>query len=124
MSKSQLLRNAATRRVFFHNGRFYALRDDAWRFYVSGEIDSGLWYPRKPAGEWDPLEELAAQPAQADVDIADRPLKLRGSVDLLWTYAQLGEVVGFLQTLTAEDVASLCQPAPGGWVAGLRNQDP
>jgi cytochrome c peroxidase len=47
--KTPSLRNAARRRVFFHNGITHSLRD-AIRFYAERDVVPGRWYPRRPDG--------------------------------------------------------------------------
>lgn len=42
--KVPTLRNVATRKVFFHNGRFKTLRD-ALRFYVRRDTNPDEFYP-------------------------------------------------------------------------------
>ena len=44
MFKTPTLRNVATRKVFFHNGKFKSLHD-VIRFYNTRDTDPGQWYP-------------------------------------------------------------------------------
>lgn len=44
MFKTPTLRNVATRKVFFHNGRFKSLRD-VIGFYNTRDTNPELWYP-------------------------------------------------------------------------------
>jgi cytochrome c peroxidase len=101
MFKTPTLRNVATRRSFFHNGRFKSLRD-AIRFYNTRDTNPELWYPvvdgvvrkfddlppayRPNIDDQAPLDGRArgSRPAMSDQDIDD--------------------LLAFLQTLTDDDV--------------------
>jgi cytochrome c peroxidase len=54
------LRNAARRRVFFHNGVFHSL-EDVLRFYAERDTQPQKWYPRGPAGSTLKFDDLPAQ---------------------------------------------------------------
>jgi len=47
--KTPSLRNVAGRRVFFHNGIFYTLRQ-VMEFYVQRDTNPEKWYPRDANG--------------------------------------------------------------------------
>lgn len=49
MFKTPTLRNVATRKVFFHNGKYTSLRE-AIRFYATRDTDPERWYGRNSAG--------------------------------------------------------------------------
>jgi cytochrome c peroxidase len=54
------LRNAARRRVFFHNGVFHSL-EEVLRFYAERDTQPQKWYPRGPAGSTLKFDDLPAQ---------------------------------------------------------------
>jgi cytochrome c peroxidase len=100
MFKTPTLRNVATRRAFFHNGRFKSLRE-VIRFYNTRDTNPELWYPvingvvrkfddlppayRPNIDDQAPLDGRArgSRPAMSDQDIDD--------------------LLAFLQTLTDDD---------------------
>jgi cytochrome c peroxidase len=97
MFKSPTLRNAATRSVFFHNGRFHNL-EDVMHFYVERDTNPGKWYPKRANGKVDKFNDLP--PRERDnVDLADAPMdrKLGGKPAL--NEAEIRDVIAFLQTL-------------------------
>jgi cytochrome c peroxidase len=49
MFKTPTLRNVATRKVFFHNGKYTSLRE-AIRFYATRDTDPEKWYGRNAEG--------------------------------------------------------------------------
>jgi cytochrome c peroxidase len=49
MFKTPTLRNVATRKVFFHNGKYTSLRE-AIRFYATRDTDPEKWYGRNTEG--------------------------------------------------------------------------
>ena len=54
------LRNAATRRVFFHNGVFHRL-EDVVRFYAERDTQPQKWYSRRADGTAAKFDDLPAQ---------------------------------------------------------------
>jgi cytochrome c peroxidase len=101
MFKTPTLRNVATRRVFFHNGRFHSLKE-ALRFYVRRDTDPALWYP----ADADVVEKFDDMPPElrSNVDVVDEPLtKARGAAPV-WSDADIDDVIAFLKTLTDRDV--------------------
>jgi cytochrome c peroxidase len=105
--KTPTLRNVATRKVFFHNGRFHTLRE-ALRFYVRRDTDPGLWYPVSASGATDRFDDLPAS-ARANVDRSDEPLTRREGGVPAWSDAEIDDVIAFLRTLTDRDVLHLNQ---------------
>ncbi len=71
-SKRRRCANAATRAVFFHNGRFHTLKE-ALRFYVRRDTDPRLWYPVSAAGAVVKFDDLPSA-ARANIDVLDEPL--------------------------------------------------
>jgi len=100
MFKTPTLRNVATRRVFFHNGRFHTLRD-ALRFYVQRDTDPQLWYPAGENGvvKFDDLPSAR----RGNVDVTDLPLTLAKGAQPIWNDAEIDDVIAFLKTLSDGD---------------------
>lgn len=71
--KTPVLRNAATRRVFMHNGKFRSLRE-VLRFYASRDTQPGLWYPTDAQGRLRKFDDLP----QAYVNNIDHQAPLDG----------------------------------------------
>jgi cytochrome c peroxidase len=95
------LRNVATRRVFFHNGRFHTLRD-ALRFYVRRDTEPLAWYPASAGGAADKFDDLP--PALRDnVDRHTEPLTRAAGEAPVWSDAEIDDVIAFLRTLTDAD---------------------
>ncbi len=91
------LRNAALRRVFFHNGVFRRL-EDAVRFYAERDTQPQRWYPRAPDGDVLKFDDLPPQyrrnldtRAPFDRHTGDRPAM---------SDADVRDIVAFLNALT------------------------
>jgi cytochrome c peroxidase len=100
MFRTPSLRNAATRRVFFHNGVLHSL-SDAVRFYAERDTQPQKWYPRAPDGSTLKFDDLPAEyrgnldrQAPFDRQAGDAPT-LRDE--------DIADIVAFLQTLTDGD---------------------
>ncbi|WP_424191918.1 cytochrome-c peroxidase [Ampullimonas aquatilis] len=92
------LRNVATRKVFFHNGRFTNLRDTLG-FYVRRDINPEEWYPLAADGTVLKFNDLPAQ-YQGNVNITEVPYnRQRGGVAAL-NATEIDDVIQFLNTLT------------------------
>lgn len=98
------LRNAAARRVFFHNGRFHSLRD-VLVFYVERDTDPGKWYPTGPDGKVEKFNDLPPR-YRSNVDTTDPPLDRKLGQRPVWNEQQIDDVLAFLNTLTDQDVAT------------------
>ncbi|HEY4069786.1 MAG TPA: cytochrome c peroxidase [Burkholderiaceae bacterium] len=96
MFKTPSLRNTATRRVFFHNGRFRTL-DEVLHFYAERDTDPGKWYPRTPAGGFEP-DDLPAR-YRANLDRVDVPFTRRPGEKPLLGSAEIADLIAFLRTL-------------------------
>jgi cytochrome c peroxidase len=107
MFKTPTLRNVATRKVFFHNGKMKSLRE-VLRFYNTRDTAPELWYP-VVSGVARKFDDLPAQ-YQANID-TQAPLDGRpaGSAPPM-TEQDLDDLEAFLGTLTDADVAN--QPPP------------
>ncbi|MGK8208343.1 cytochrome-c peroxidase [Burkholderia cenocepacia] len=95
--KTPSLRNTATRRVFFHNGRFHALKD-VLRFYVRRDTDPAKWYAKDRRGHVVPYDDLPAN-LRANVDTTDAPLTRRRGERPVWSERDIDDVAAFLATL-------------------------
>lgn len=96
--KVPTLRNVATRRVFFHNGRFNNLRDVV-AFYVRRDTNPEEWYPSAADGSVLKFDDLPAD-LRANVNITEVPYnRKRGEMPAL-SAAEIDDVVRFLGTLT------------------------
>jgi len=98
MFKTPTLRNVATRRAFFHNGRFHAL-EDAVRFYVRRDTDAEHWFPKSARGAIDKFDDLP-RGLRGNVDTITAPLDRRRGQPTVWNDAEIADVVAFLKTLT------------------------
>ncbi|HEY6452357.1 MAG TPA: cytochrome c peroxidase [Steroidobacteraceae bacterium] len=106
MFKTPTLRNAASRCVFFHNGRFHDLRA-ALRFYVRRDTDPRLWYPASALGvvKFDDLPPRR----RLNVDIIDLPLNRSAGQQPVWSDTEIDDVIAFLATLSDSDTRT-CGP--------------
>jgi cytochrome c peroxidase len=91
------LRNAAVRRVFFHNGAFHRL-EDAVRFYAERDTDPQKWYPHGPDGRVSKFDDLPAK-YRSNVDREPPFDRHRGGRPAL-SETDIGDIVAFLNTLT------------------------
>lgn len=96
--KVPTLRNVATRKVFFHNGRFQSLRE-ALRFYVRRDTNPEEFYPTAPDGTVDKFDDLP--PAlRGNVNTEEVPYeRKRGEAPRL-SETELDDLEAFLNTLT------------------------
>ncbi len=112
MFKTPGLRNVATRRVFFHNGRFHTLKE-ALQFYVRRDTQPTLWYPAS-GGAVDKFDDLPGA-QRGNIDVIDAPLTRSVGQAPVWTDAQLDDVIAFLGTLTDRDArVAAADPATTG----------
>jgi cytochrome c peroxidase len=97
MFKTPTLRNVATRKVFFHNGRFKTLHD-VIRFYNTRDTHPELWYP-VVHGVPQKFDDLPAA-YQSNID-TQMPLdgRARGSTPPM-TEQEMEDLEAFLGTLT------------------------
>jgi cytochrome c peroxidase len=104
MFKTPSLRNVATRRVFFHNGRFHTLRE-ALEFYVTRDITPTRWYPihaRLPYNDLPPAMRI-------NVDRTTLPLTGNLGDKPVWTASDIDDVIAFLSTLNDASVKNAPQ---------------
>jgi cytochrome c peroxidase len=125
--KTPGLRNVATRRVFFHNGRLHTLKE-ALQFYVRRDTHPSQWYPATGGV----LDKFDDQPRneRGNIDVIDAPLTRSVGQAPVWTDAQIDDVIAFLETLTDRDAtpaapdpaADVASPAPSLSVSKLHLQ--
>jgi cytochrome c peroxidase len=109
MFKTPTLRNAAIRKVFFHNGKMKSLRE-VLRFYNTRDTQPELWYP-VVNGVVQKFDDLPVQ-YQTDID-TQAPLDGRpaGSQPPM-SEQDLDDLEAFLDTLTDADVVNQVNSAP------------
>jgi cytochrome c peroxidase len=96
--KVPTLRNVATRRVFFHNGRFGNL-NDVVAFYVRRDTNPEEWYPTAADGTVQKFDDLP--PAlRGNVNITEVPYNRRPGDAPALSPTEIDDVVRFLGTLT------------------------
>lgn len=95
--KVPTLRNVATRKTFFHNGRFKTLRE-ALRFYVTRDTNPELWYPLVN-GTADKFNDLPPQ-YRANVNTTEVPYNRRPGDAPALSDSEIDDVLAFLATLS------------------------
>ena len=98
MFRTPSLRNAATRGVFFHNGRYHRL-EDVLAFYVLRDARPDSVYPRGPGGRARRFDDLPAADT-ANVDRADRPFGTPPGAASPLSARDRRDIIAFLRTLT------------------------
>jgi len=96
--KVPTLRNVATRKVFFHNGRLTTLRD-ALRFYVMRDTNPELFYPIDADGSVRKFDDLPAELA-GNANTVEVPYDRRPGEAPRLSEAELDDLEAFLGTLT------------------------
>ena len=91
------LRNAARRRVFFHNGALHSL-DAVVRFYAERDTQPQKWYSRTAAGSTRKFDDLPARYVP-NIDMQPPFGGKPGSAPLLGD-TDIKDIVAFLRTLT------------------------
>lgn len=91
------LRNAARRRVFFHNGVYHSLREVV-TFYNLRDADPARIYPRDAAGRVEQYDDLPAR-YRANIDVADAPFGRRAGSTPPLSDAEVDDLIAFLGTL-------------------------
>jgi cytochrome c peroxidase len=96
--KVPTLRNVATRKVFFHNGRFQSLRD-ALRFYVRRDTNPEEFYPTAADGTVYKFDDLP--PAlRGNVNTEEVPYARKPGEAPRLSETELDDLEAFLNTLT------------------------
>ena len=96
--KVPTLRNVATRKVFFHNGRFASLTD-ALRFYVRRDTNPAEFYPADADGTVRKFDDLPADFA-GNVNTSEVPYERQLGEAPRLTDAEIANLEAFLNTLT------------------------
>jgi cytochrome c peroxidase len=99
MFRTPTLRNVATRRAFFHNGRFHTL-EDSLRFYVQRDTNPQKWYPH-PGGKQQ-FDDLPVK-YQRNVDHINAPMTNHKGGKPVWSEGDIRDVIAFLKTLNDSD---------------------
>jgi cytochrome c peroxidase len=97
MFRTPPLRNAATRRVFFHNGALHSL-SDVVRFYAERDTRPQKWYPRAPDGSTMKFDDLPSE-YRANLD-TQVPFGRQAGDAPAFSDEDIADIVAFLQTLT------------------------
>jgi cytochrome c peroxidase len=103
--KAPVLRNAAARGVFMHNGYFKSLRE-VLRFYATRDTQPELWYPKDALGQVRKFDDLP-EAYRGNVD-RQAPLDWRaaGAKPAL-SEGEIEDLLAFLKTLDDDDVAEI-----------------
>ena len=96
--KVPTLRNVATRKVLFHNGRFHSLKE-AIRFYVRRDTNPEQFYPRDASGAAQKFNDMPL-PLMRNVNTVEVPYdRHRGDAPAL-SDSEIDDLIAFLNTLT------------------------
>ncbi len=91
------LRNAATRRVFFHNGIYKSL-ERVLDFYAYRDTQPARVYPKGPHGAVAKYDDLPPR-HQANIDVTDAPFNRKLGDRPAMADADKSDIVAFLKTL-------------------------
>ncbi len=91
------LRNAATRKVFFHNGVFHGL-DEVLDWYVNRDLQPERFYSKDGSGKVAKYDDLPAQYRQ-NVDTADGPFNRHPGDPPALNKQEIRDIIAFLGTL-------------------------
>jgi cytochrome c peroxidase len=103
------LRNAAIRKVFFHNGVYHNLQD-VLDFYDFRDTQPEKIYPRGADGTVMKFDDLP-KPYQANIDISDPPLDRNLGQAPALSHGEEADIIAFLKTLTDGYVPPSGKPA-------------
>ena len=95
--KVPTLRNVATRKVFFHNGKFDNLRD-VLRFYVQRDTNPELWFPYAADGSIWKFNDLPAA-YTGNVNTKEVPYNRQRGMAAALSADEIEDVLKFLGTL-------------------------
>lgn len=91
------LRNTATRKVYFHNGRFHSL-DQVLDWYVNRDLQPERFYPKDASGNVVKYDDIPAQ-YRHNVDITDAPFDRHPGDKPALNRQEIEDVIAFLRTL-------------------------
>jgi len=97
MFRTPTLRNAATRKVFFHNGVYHSLAQ-VLAFYNLRDTAPGRIYPRDGSGQVARYNDLPA-PYGANIDTTDAPFNRRPGDRPAMSDQDMADIIAFLKTL-------------------------
>lgn len=97
------LRNVASRKAYFHNGKFKTLKEVV-TFYVQRDTNPEKWYPTKADGSIDKFDDLPAI-YKVNVNTGEAPYNRTVGDAPALTDAEVDDVVAFLRTLSDGYVA-------------------
>ena len=100
MFRTPGLRNVATRRVFFHNGRLHGLTE-AVRFYALRDAQPARYYPRNAVGKVEKFNDLP--PAYRGNVNTEPPFGGKPGRAARLSEAEVQDIVAFLKTLNDND---------------------
>lgn len=103
--KTPMLRNVASRKIFFHNGAVDNLRD-AVRFHVRRDTHPAEWYPRDAAGRPRKFDDVPTR-HHGHVEKTRAPFDRRPGMAPALSEPEIADVMAFLATLTDADVAGM-----------------
>ncbi|WP_233805559.1 cytochrome-c peroxidase [Paraburkholderia sp. HP33-1] len=92
------LRNAAERKVFFHNGVYHDLKQ-VLDFYNLRNTSPDRIYPRDASGKVQKYDDLPAQ-YHANVDVADAPFDRKFGDPPAMTDRDIEDIIAFMKTLS------------------------
>jgi cytochrome c peroxidase len=92
------LRNAATRKVFFHNGVFHSL-DEVMDWYVNRDLHPERFYSKDASGDVVKYDDMPAQ-YRHNVDTSDAPFNRHPGDEPALDKQEIQDVIAFLGTLT------------------------
>jgi cytochrome c peroxidase len=96
--KVPTLRNVATRRVFFHNGRFKTLKETL-TFYVQRDIQPEKFYPVEADGTVRKFDDVPPE-FRGNANTTEAPYNRRPGDAPALSDAEIDDVIAFLKTLT------------------------
>ncbi|HZV67185.1 MAG TPA: cytochrome c peroxidase [Telluria sp.] len=94
--KTPTLRNAASRQVFFHNGRLHSM-DEVLHFYAERDTAPDKWYP-KVGGKLIQFDDLPAK-YRANIDHVDAPMNRKKGEAAPFNDADIADLLAFIKTL-------------------------
>ncbi|HEY3645960.1 MAG TPA: cytochrome c peroxidase [Gammaproteobacteria bacterium] len=98
MFRTPSLRNAATRKVFFHNGVYHSL-EDVLAFYDFRDVRPDKIYPKGPDGKPLKFDDIP-KAYLANMDATDPPFDRKPGQAPAMTDQDMRDIIAFLGTLT------------------------
>ncbi|WP_394782002.1 cytochrome-c peroxidase [Undibacterium sp.] len=95
--KTPTLRNAASRKVFFHNGRMQTL-DEVMHFYSERDTDPSKWYPQVN-GKTVQFDDMPAK-YRNNIDHVNAPMNRKKGSPPVFSDTEITDLVAFMKTLS------------------------